>query len=186
MHKPRIVFVGGIGGSGKSTFADDICKALSMDVYRLDAVHQSISALGSKDADDPFVSTLSRGLSLSILQHVVSAGRRLVIEGAWIRPREIQIMTPNPYFTGIFLGYPHTTPRERLNYLKKSNSSHWICKMDERRAISKLKEHIIYCQHELKVCEALGLAFIDTSDFDSDEFSQKQSDTIRNLTQEKT
>lgn len=125
----RVVYVGGVSGSGKSAFAATLATALpGSSLVKLDWIYNGLHAArthGGVKRSRRVMARIAPAIVAAIVADALEAGDRVIIEGGWVEPRAWQrIAADDAVVQAFFLGYPDATVDGIVARL--SATPHWL------------------------------------------------------------
>ncbi|NKX46430.1 AAA family ATPase [Roseicyclus persicicus] len=168
MTAPRLIYVGGARGAGKSVAAARLGARLGRAVVRIDRYY--VACL--RAARDPAVAlAAAEEIARRLVDDLVAARASAVIEGAWLRPDEAQALRAAHGVAPVFLGYPDACAATRLAAFRAGvdvalhGRLHDLADRPDAEALALIEAEMAQGRWQRDACAQLGLPFVDTTDF---------------------
>lgn len=162
LREKRVIYVGGVSGSGKSVFAAALAAALpGYNLIKLDWIYSGLHAARTHGGVKRSRRVMAR-IAPKIVAEIVADGGRRIIEGGWVEPRAWQrLAAGDPSVYAIFLGYPDTNVAAMAERL--AATTHWLSgdSVENHTFIADQIEHSKRLRRKLG--GRAGIDFIDVS-----------------------
>lgn len=167
------IYIGGIAKSGKSRLANKLCEErrynhIPMD-YFASSFKRNFRDLGitsnvkiDKESSKKLALFLSRFIEIVDCQNE----ENFIIDSAHIYPDDIIQYLDLDKWDIYFLGYPNTSPQEKLLEVKKYIKDGWIESRTDEELLQTFTDLIDLSQEIKRQCDINGIKFIDTSNCD--------------------
>ncbi len=125
----RVIYIGGVSGSGKSVFAAALAAALpGRNLVKLDWIYDGLHASrtqGGIKRSRRVMARLAPAIVTAIIADALETDGCVIIEGGWVEPRAWQCITAdNSAMHALFLGYPNASVAAMVERL--SATGHWL------------------------------------------------------------
>ena len=167
------IFIGGVAKSGKSRLATHLCKKYSMNHIPLDyfasSFKHNFESLGitsnvviDKDSSKKLSLFLSRFIEIAELVD----DEFFIIDSAHILPNDIIKYLNRDKWDIYYLGYPNTTPEEKIEEVNKYTKGGWTTKRSKDELLKTFDKLINISSNIEESCKESNITFIDTSNKD--------------------
>ncbi len=166
LRDKRVVYIGGVSGSGKSVLATALAAALpGFNLVKLDWVYDGLRASrqhGGVKRSRRVMARLAPAIVAEIAADTLANDGRVVIEGGWVEPRAWRrIAGGDPAVHALFLGYPDATVAAITERL--SATAHWLSR-DSRADRKFIADQIRHSKRlRRKLAGRAGGEFVDVS-----------------------
>lgn len=125
----RVIYIGGVSGSGKSVLAAALAAALpGHDLIRLDWIYNALHAArthGGVKRSRRNMARLAPAIVAEVMDDVSVNDDRVIVEGGWVEPRAWQrLAAGNPAVYALYLGYPDASVPTMVERL--GATGHWL------------------------------------------------------------
>lgn len=186
MQKNLTLIVGGVPRSGKTTLCRRIAHERRLSHVSLDALihafEKAFPQIGiSHDAVDfNELCVLIRPFLFEHLRWLTKFEIPFILDAYYLRPRDVEDLQTQGGFRAVFLGYPFTSPQERLNLLRANErDGDWTKLFSDDVMLSNIEAFIRASSRMKEWCEAAGQTFIDVSNDWENQLEQAYQQLMR-------
>lgn len=167
-QEKRVLFIGGLSASGKTSVAVPLAHTLNCRLVRLDGYLRAVETL---DRPGMEALELTRKISELLLLDLLGVRARCMVEGATLRPSQAAELKQDwPTFEPVFCGYPNADPEERIAQMRSTRpplKPHWsLSRLSDKELTDFLQEQIERSAWLQAACRKHDLRFFDFSNFD--------------------
>ncbi len=164
------IFIAGVAKSGKSTFAEKICKNkkynhIPLDYFASSLKHNFPETKITSNVVIQEESSSKLALLLSRVMNIMNdKDEPFIIDSAHILPKDIIKYIDKDKWDIYYFGYPNITPQDKFNILRKYDGEEsWTRKRTDEELLDTLTKLVSLSKQIEQECIEHNLTFIDTS-----------------------
>ena len=164
------IFIAGVAKSGKSTFAEKICKNknynhIPLDYFASSLKHNFPETKITSNVVIEEESSSNLALLLSRVMNIMNDKEEpFIIDSAHILPRDIIKYIDKDKWDIYYFGYPNITSQDKFNLLRKYDGKEsWTNKRNDEELLDTLTKLVELSKQIEEECNTHNLTFIDTS-----------------------